>query len=363
MNHNVLRELKQSLHDCLRPMEAYSECVFLDYPDYLNLGDHLIWLGSIFYLRNTLNLKINYCASKENFSDLEMETKSNQSPIFFNGGGNLGDLWSEFQEFREYIIEKYKDRPIVILPQSIYFKNPDNLHKTAKIFNSHPNLTIFVRDNYSYQIASTFFDNCQVFKAPDLALEMINSLNLPSKKQEESNSILYLCRKDQELNPDFNLNKFNRSNLVVEDWPSFNWKLGVEKGKMGRLLATIYREGWQRGLQTPKEWLTRQKWLAFNPQTKILQNTDYANLHLNSWSFVHSAINQFNQHQLIITNRLHGHILGILLEKPHIFLPNSYHKNEQFYQTWTSDLPFCRFVKDADQIPLMVSELLEFYDY
>ncbi|NES73991.1 MAG: polysaccharide polymerase, partial [Okeania sp. SIO2D1] len=102
----------------------------------------------------------------------------------------------------------------------------------------------------------------------------------------------------------------------------------------------------------------RQQWLASHPYTPKFQNLQYSNLHSRSWHFIHSAIYQLQPHKLVITNRLHGHILCILLNKPHIFLPNAYHKNELFYQTWTSEIPFCKFFKDLDKIPTSVSELL-----
>jgi len=63
---------------------------------------------------------------------------------------------------------------------------------------------------------------------------------------------------------------------------------------------------------------------------------------------------QFSQCPAIVTNRLHGHILCVLLGIPHVFLPNSYYKNEAFYSTWTHDLPGCRFVAD----PMHAAEAL-----
>ena len=62
---------------------------------------------------------------------------------------------------------------------------------------------------------------------------------------------------------------------------------------------------------------------------------------------------------MIITNRLHGHIMCILLGIPHIFLANSYHKNESFYETWTHQVPFCRFVKNSSEILPFAYELME----
>ena len=72
---------------------------------------------------------------------------------------------------------------------------------------------------------------------------------------------------------------------------------------------------------------------------------------------MHSGIYRVMQGNVVITNRLHGHILCIILGIPHVFLPNSYYKNESFYETWTSQLPYCRFVKEPKQIKAAVQEL------
>ena len=39
----------------------------------------------------------------------------------------------------------------------------------------------------------------------------------------------------------------------------------------------------------------------------------------------------------VITDRLHAHILCVLLGIPHVVLDNSYGKVRSFYDTWTSD--------------------------
>src|SRR5207249_3440314 len=42
---------------------------------------------------------------------------------------------------------------------------------------------------------------------------------------------------------------------------------------------------------------------------------------------------------VVITDRLHGHILCLLLGIPHVLLDNNYGKVRWFYETWTRDCP------------------------
>ncbi|MFM7908498.1 MAG: polysaccharide pyruvyl transferase family protein [Microcystis sp.] len=60
---------------------------------------------------------------------------------------------------------------------------------------------------------------------------------------------------------------------------------------------------------------------------------------------------QLKSHRLVISTRLHGHILCLLLGIPNIFLSNSYYKNQSFYEAWTHDVPFSKFVQDVSEVP------------
>jgi pyruvyl transferase EpsO len=366
-------KIRDILHKNLGEIGKFEQCALLDYPDNRNPGDQAIWLGNILYLTDVLKVKINYASSPADFSEAEMEKRIGKAPILLHGGGNLGDIWSYHQKFRERIIANYSDRPIFILPQSIYFESLENAQKVADIFNSHPNLTIFARDNYSYDLANRYFGNCRILKSPDIAFQMANMPNLPFTPQPKF-PVLYLCRSDKELNQDYASQFIDIPDIVVNDWKAFKGKVLLEDR------ISYKYEG------SPKNWSLRNRWnltrelFQRNDSQKAANSTEiiscylaqtlhpYASkittlynpyMHRRSWGLVHSGIYQLKQYRLVITNRLHGHILCTLLNIPHIFLPNSYHKNEEFYKTWTYQVPFCRFIKDASKIKNAVLDLLE----
>ena len=47
--------------------------------------------------------------------------------------------------------------------------------------------------------------------------------------------------------------------------------------------------------------------------------------------------------RVVITDRLHGHILCLLMGIPHVLLDNNYGKNKHYYETWTHDSPITRW--------------------
>ncbi|MGB7440026.1 MAG: polysaccharide pyruvyl transferase family protein [Coleofasciculaceae cyanobacterium] len=358
MNISTPEQIKELLHQSLGKVGQFQHCALLDRPGHCNVGDHLIWMGELFYLTDVLKTRINYTANIYNFSDKEMEERIGEAPILLSGGGNLGDLWPDEQDFREKIISKYKDRPIFILPQTIYFTQTENLHKTAKVFNSHPQLTIFVREMRSYEIATKNFDGCRVLMAPDMAFQLVNMPEV-FLKPKLKDSWLFLCRQDKELEEKIPRSSLGLKNISVEDWAAFKYK--DRQPRIEKLL------GWLRLISGTKNrdeliinsWVSRQVWKYFHPYVAKLNYIHDAESQHKSWNLIHHGFYQFSQYPLAITNRLHGHILCLILKIPHIFLPNAYYKNEAFYETWTSQVSFCRFVKSKAEIKPAVQELLE----
>lgn len=358
---SVAENLKETLHQDLAKVGQFDECALLDYPDERNIGDHLIWLGGIFYLADICKTKIKYTSGILDFSAEEMEKQIGKAPIFLTGGGNLGDLWSNHQEFREYVISQYQDRPIIIMPQSIYFTNSENLERAAKVFNSHPNLTLFIREQTSYEIALKNFANCQILKTTDMAFQLANTQYLQTHNLEKTSSILYHRRHDAELNKDFSSTPiFTLPNVVVDDWICFQfdyWQFC--ESALNNL--QLRPDDMQIKSANLIQWILQQLQQTFNLYSAKLNSLYNPNMHRTALGMMHFGIYQLKQHKIVITNRLHGHILCILLNIPHIFLANSYHKNESFYKTWTYQVPFCKFVKNPSQLTLAAQEMLENY--
>ncbi|NJL89876.1 MAG: polysaccharide polymerase [Coleofasciculaceae cyanobacterium SM2_1_6] len=382
--------IKLQLENSLAQLGEIGECVLLNYPDYANVGDHLIGLGTIIYLLKNSQIKLTYLSAIENHNsqifDQKLNNNSGNTTILLQGGGNLGDLWYEQQTFREEIIQKYPQHRIIILPQTIYFQAPEKLQQAAQIFNHHPNLTICVRDRHSQQLARTYFSNCQIILAPDMAFMLADlpGLKFFRTNWQQQNHILYHCRDDQEIvsslnsqvlelfnsgsNPSANLLVNQLPKLVIEDWlPPDNYlhrsHITPESAWYWRLpgVVRIYRQLWQQRLAQSMSWLSRGFWdhdhpysVMFTNLSATVENTEMLKI---SWDYLHKSIYQLNRFPFVITNRLHGHILCTLLEIPHIFLPNSYGKNQNWYTTWTQSIPFCRYVDNSSVIIPTIKEL------
>ena len=335
--------LRSILHEALANIELGEAAVLLDYPAYPNIGDHMIWAAEVDYLAER-RCRVVYQSSAEQFQQARLAQVPEEIPVLMSGGGNLGDLWPRHQLFRETVIRKCGRRRIIVLPQTIYFRDEANLDRAARVFNNHPDITLFVRDEVSLAIAREHFHKCRSLLAPDMALQLGGMLELELMPPLQDRG-LYLCRKDQEQPAGVGLADVGLEDFDMDDWISCrrSWN-GIywELGGGNRVMRTAFRycdEMTRRPAERYREYQSRRAWREHLRES-------------GAWTrrLLHAAVYQFNSYPVIVTNRLHGHILATLVGKPHVFLPNTYHKNRAFYDTWSGRLPNCVFAWDASWI-------------
>ena len=83
-----ISELRQIINQQLLPL-VDSNYVYLELPYYENIGDTLIWEGTLQFLKQTKH-KCLYSASLTTYYNHNIPK---DTPILLQGGGNFGDLW------------------------------------------------------------------------------------------------------------------------------------------------------------------------------------------------------------------------------------------------------------------------------
>ncbi|WP_181963417.1 polysaccharide pyruvyl transferase family protein, partial [Klebsiella pneumoniae] len=148
--------LKNKLNEILPFIKDKNEVIFLDYPVYLNVGDLLIYHGTEnFFKENNINVKLRRSNARYSVKEIEKYLNPN-TVILMQGGGNFGDLYPEFQKFRQDVVSSFPDTRIIILPQTAFFENEHELDKSVKAFGAHKDLIIFSRDTRSLSIFKKF---------------------------------------------------------------------------------------------------------------------------------------------------------------------------------------------------------------
>lgn len=289
------------------------KCVLYDVPYYKNIGDVLIFEGELQYLKS-IGCEILDIASYHTctFPSLEQSVT-----ILFNGGGNFGDLYKEHIDFMLEIVKHYPENRIVIFPQSIYFKNLNSMHETLKVLASHQDCIFCARDKNGYGQIKPYFKE-RAICIPDMAFCIDMSLFdiIPSQTTEKN---LYIRRKDcEKLNSIYDINE-----KYVSDWPTFEYKICKSVG-----INTLYDRLWK--VEFLRDYL-RDRW------------NRYA-INVFRPKMIKIGLDFIKPYKKIVTERLHGAILSILMGKDVGIVDNSYGKNKNFYDSWLKDFSNVRFI-------------------
>lgn len=195
---DISRAASSRISDGLREIEnafrGVREVIFLDIPNYFNVGDLLIFLGTLEFLKQR-GIKCRRMHNWATFSDRIIDNAPKDAVIILQGGGNFGDIYSSFQNFREYVVKRWPDRRIIVMPQSIHFSDEAGIAKASKIFKSHSNLTMFCRDQESYELSKKSLSD-RSYLAPDMAHFLEPELR--DRQSKEAEGVLVFRRRDVE---------------------------------------------------------------------------------------------------------------------------------------------------------------------
>lgn len=309
---NKINELRTIIYDKLLFL-IDGNYVLLDVPYYTNIGDTLIWEGTKHFLKNIPH-KCLYTASVETYKYRPLPPNT---IILMQGGGNFGDLWRKHQDLRLEVIKSYPNNKIIILPQTVFYKDRNVFEEDAKIFNAHKNLHICARDTLSLEYLQQSL-TCNLSLVPDMAFCITNGV-LQKYSRKEGDRALFLKRNDPEFS-EYDFNSYiteDEATLDTCDWPTMEQQFKA-KTYLDKLL-------WHK------------KRLGRIPDI-------YAN-----WIFrphqVKKGIEFVSQYKKVYTTRLHVAILSLLLGKEVIFFDNSYGKNSSFFETWLKEVDNITFIK------------------
>ena len=166
-------------------------------PTHSNVGDQMILLGALDYLRSIHNELI-IVNEHAKFQVKDSDT------IYFLGGGNFGDLYAATHLDKISRLHTFEANKVIFLPQSVFFRKHQSVIQTRKAFASYKGeLSLFVRDNTSKKIADNYL-GIEAQLLPDSAIllqpklkEWVNGI--------EGKGVLYVRREDAESKRKFNL--------------------------------------------------------------------------------------------------------------------------------------------------------------
>lgn len=303
--HAVLMHALADRHAVIAELIGDRPFHYVDIPVHGNIGDLLILHGTLAFFAR---YRLTPCITAPALSYRPHWIKPGEA-VVFHGGGNFGDLYDEYgmQALREAVVAACPENRIIILPQSIHFADKARCEQSARLFRQHPDVHILVRDVPSYHAAQAFSD--RVYLMPDMA----HQLYPLAAGGRMAGGTLMISRMDAEKKHVGLAGGFTLA--ATTDWP-------VVVGDNERRIDLFRRalRGMNRlGLGWIGNRVLSARWTAF------------------SGRLIDDAVRLFSAHERIVTDRLHGHILACLMNKPNIVLDNSYGKNSRYVSAWTAD--------------------------
>ncbi len=316
MDEKVIQELQNKIVRQLDPL-INRDCILTDLPYHQNIGDIAIWQGEIDFIKRIDRNLINQ-TSAETFS---FPILSKDVTILLSGGGNFGDLYRGSQEFRLNIIQAYPENRIIVLPQSVWYKNFSLIEEDAKIMANHKDLIVCARDLPSFEFMKKHFSENKVLLVPDMAF-CIHSKSF-FNKTKPSKDVLMFIRTDKEL--DSTTLPLN-SEYDVHDWPTF------EKIYWSRLPSALFRR--------------LKKWCPFS---KKLMNRaiDFWYMNILRHIYLKDGLSLLSDYRTIVTTRLHAMILGFRLGKEIRYIDNTTKKLSSYADCWLKDVSSVRPLKNG----------------
>tara|TARA_R110001583_G_scaffold116529_1_gene267306 strand:+ start:4108 stop:5025 length:918 start_codon:yes stop_codon:yes gene_type:complete len=277
---------------------AGKNILFMDYPLHNNVGDWLIYHGTLNLLKN-LGCTVKGQYSTHNYQNTFSQNIPKDWIILLHGGGNFGDIYDVHQNLRLDVIKQFPEHKIIAMPQSVHYDDPKNFQRDAQFYLQHKDLTVHIRDRESYDFLHAYLPETMLRLTPDMASTLIG--RWPWTKGNKDT--LYFRRKDKEA-PAMQENLDNSF-----DW--VNMFSSIDRKIMGKIMRLARLEGqYQRNLGAAYLWM------------------HYTNFLLKKASAT------FAPYQKVDTDRLHGMIFALLLGKEVILRDNSYGKIGRYVGAW-----------------------------
>ena len=319
----ILISLKQELGKIVESINK-EDAFYFDYPMHLNVGDLLIYAGTeAFFKEYNINIRLRRCLQTFDINEVKKNITKNTT-IICHGGGNLGDLYPLLQKLREELVINFPNNRIILLPQTGYFSNQDEMKKSAAIFSAHKDCHLFARDLPTLELLKNFSD--KVILCPDMAHQLYGEFPLKNKVESLEKNKLYFLRKDIEASQlEKNIESTLSASAVVKDWDDIVTSNDIMYARIYSKLARISNIS----------------------HLSIFKDKINDLWYKHTLNIIERARNEFMKYDLVVTSRLHGHIFSCLLGIPNQVCDNSYGKNLGYYNQWTKDIDYAEKYQGA----------------
>lgn len=321
----VIQRQRQKLIEIVRKfVKPGQDYIITDFPSKTDPGHYANWLGLSKVLREvTGRMPVLTCGASQSID--EIKATPGDAPIFICGWSDFGDLRAGRDDLRCRLMWKYPDRTIIQMPQTIHFANESLKEYAKRTIGRHRNFFCMTRDDQSFELARANFD-CEVEAGPDTAF------GIETLKPFEADPLRVLYVMQPLGQDDVDITKAR----AIVDGPLTNWVNGpnsLSRRRTSSAVSSALRYGFSRPAM-----------MAQHREDVAARYVDY-------------GVRILSGAQRIITNHLYGHILCLLLNKPHVAVARDGSSLQAFINSRTGDSPLVETATNASEIFAAMSRL------
>lgn len=305
----VVQEARR-LHDQLfeHLLGGYRRAVLVNVFLWFNKGDHLITIGQRKILERRGVDIVYACYYSGGGCDFSTVPRDADVVVLVQGAGYIGHPAHEYM--LDLTVRSFPRNRVVMLPISVCHPTPPcvDIDQFALIAARHDDFHIVLRDLYSLEVAKQYFAaGVKLYLAPDSAWAV--------------------GRMQLDIVPVYDIIWLKR-----DDWESQGDPMPPMPQHL-RTLQTDWSDGWMD--QPADDFWERH-------QLKTLSGA----------AFLARA-------RVVVSDRLHAHILSQLMGKPNVVINSQTRKQEHYYLTWERGVETSRLVSSNVEALRAALELLE----
>ena len=269
-------------------------------PRYKNFGDHLIALSEHLLLQEagvSSIIEVPYEDCQEIGPDFRQLLAEGDS-LLFTGGGYLGSLWPGLERAAEGVLSSVRSsNKVIFFPESIYYEGVSNYADTrlVRLIDSRPSqILLLIREGGSLARLNSCLDASVVRSLPDMGLFVRRADILQEAPERDSSLVLACLRHDKE---------------------------GLQGGGFGAALTDAIVACGMRVASIDTHDPTGELF----PEERAER--------------IGALAKRFGEAAVVVTNRLHGMVLAMIMSTPCIVFDNVSNKLSGVAQWVCDDYP------------------------
>jgi exopolysaccharide biosynthesis protein PssK len=329
--HRHARVLFESLREHLQQGDRVVLCGFEEHD---NVGDSAIYLATLVLL-NSLGVAVDASVSWQQSRRMLRALLRRDTRVVFVGGGNFGDLYPVLHDRRLEAVKAAAGHLVIQLPVSARFRDSSTADRTADVLSTHGDVVLFARDHQSVdRVAEAGLSSMLV---PD-SVAMLTAA--PAAPDEHSAPILWLARTDGES---VGVPTSGAPRIEIRDWePATD-----EVARVHRFPARVPDAALRRlGIDSRRA-------MRLRAQVARGAHASFSRLRLER------ALEQVARHRVVITDRLHAHLISCAARRPNVVLDSLDGKVGAYFETWSKELGFATRAAGRPEAADLALALLE----